>query len=381
MKVNNKKFKVCTNCVMDTSDNLITFDINGVCDHCQNFNKNIKKKINTKDSDSISKLNKIIDKIKSKKKQNYDCLIGISGGVDSCYLAHYAKQVLKLNPLMVHVDTGWNSIESTGNIEKIIDSLELDLVTVVIPWNEMRDLQLSFFKAQHPNLDIPQDHAIFASLYKYAIKNNIKYILNGGNFSTECIREPLEWAYHASDVRHIKDVHKKFGNIKLKKFPLCNIFTYKIYYSFFKGLEVVQPLNYIEYNKLKCMEKLEKLYGWVKYEHKHYESRFTKFFEGYWLLKKFGYDKRKTHFSSLILTNQMNREDAIEKLSNYPINEKEIKNEFSFISKKLDISEDELNTLLNGDNKSFKDYKSSYLIIQFFVKLLRFLKIEARLIR
>jgi len=379
MKVNNKNFKMCTNCVMDTSDSLITFDKNGVCDHCQNFNKNIKNKINLKDS--VSKLKKIIEKIKIKKKQNYDCLIGISGGVDSCYLAHYAKQELKLNPLMVHVDTGWNSIESTGNIEKIIDSLELDLVTIVIPWKEMKDLQLSFFKAQHPNLDIPQDHAIFASLYKYAIKNDIQYILNGGNFSTECIREPLEWAYHASDVRHIKDVHKKFGNIKLKKFPLCNIFTYKIYYRFFKDLKVIQPLNYIEYNKSKCMQKLENLYGWVKYEHKHYESRFTKFFEGYWLLKKFGYDKRKAHFSSLVLTNQMNREDAIEKLSNYPINEKEIKNEFSFISKKLDISEEELNILLEGKNKSFKDYKSSYLIIQFFVKLLRFFKLESRLIR
>ena len=379
MKVENKNFKVCTSCVMDTSDSSITFDKNGVCDHCQNYNKNIRKIVDFKDSKS--RLIKIIEKIKSKKNQHYDCLIGISGGVDSCYLAHYAKQELKLNPLMVHVDTGWNSINSTGNIEKIIDCLNLDLETIVIPWKEMKDLQLSFFKAQHPNLDIPQDHAIFASLYKYAIKNNIKYILNGGNFSTECIREPLEWAYHASDVKHIKDVHKKFGNLKLKKFPLCDIFTYKIYYRFFKGLKVIQPLNYIEYNKSKCMKKLENLYGWVKYEHKHYESRFTKFFEGYWLLKKFGYDKRKAHFSSLILTNQMSREEAIEKLSNYPINEKEIKNEFSFISKKLDISEDELNTLLNGDNKSFKDYKSSYLIIQFFVKLLRFLKIEPRLIR
>ena len=379
MKVENKNFKVCTNCVMDTSDSSITFDKNGVCDHCQNYNKNIRKIVDFKDSKS--RLIKIIEKIKSKKNQHYDCLIGISGGVDSCYLAHYAKQELKLNPLMVHVDTGWNSINSTGNIEKIIDCLNLDLETIVIPWKEMKDLQLSFFKAQHPNLDIPQDHAIFASLYKYAIKNNIKYILNGGNFSTECIREPLEWAYHASDVKHIKDVHKKFGNLKLKKFPLCDIFTYKIYYRFFKGLKVIQPLNYIEYNKSKCMKKLENLYGWVKYEHKHYESRFTKFFEGYWLLKKFGYDKRKAHFSSLILTNQMSREEAIEKLSNYPINEKEIKNEFSFISKKLDITEDELNTILNDENKSFKDYRSSYLIIQFFVKLLRFFKLERRLIR
>ena len=238
-----------------------------------------------------------------------------------------------------------------------------------------------FFKAQHPNLDIPQDHAIFGSLYKYAIENNIKYILTGGNFSTECIREPLEWAYHASDVRHIKDVHNKFGKVKLDNFPLCDIFTYKIYYRFFKGLKVIQPLNFIEYNKEKSMELLKNKYGWIKYDHKHYESRFTKFYEGYWLLKKFGYDKRKAHFSSLILTGQMTREEALNKLSKLPFGQKEIDKEFNFVCKKLDISEDELKIIMDGNNKSFKNYKSSYYVIQFFVKLLRFFGMENRLIR
>ena len=279
------------------------------------------------------------------------------------------------------MDTGWNSLESTNNIEKIVDNLELDLETIVIPWREMRDLQLSFFRAQHPNLDIPQDHAIFGSLYKYAIKNNIKYILTGGNFSTECIREPLEWAYHASDVRHIKDVHNKFGEVKLQSFPLCDIFTYKIYYRFFKRLKVIQPLNFIEFNKEKSMDLLKNKYGWIKYDHKHYESRFTKFYEGYWLLKKFGYDKRKAHFSSLILTDQMTREDALNKLSKPPFDQTEIDKEFNFVCKKLDISEHELKNIMNGDNKSFKNYKSSYYLIQFFVKLLRFLGMENRLIR
>ena len=375
MKVENKNFKVCTSCVMDTSDSSITFDKNGVCDHCQNYNKNIRKIVDFKDSKS--RLIKIIEKIKSKKNQHYDCLIGISGGVDSCYLAHYAKQELKLNPLMVHVDTGWNSINSTGNIEKIIDCLNLDLETIVIPWKEMKDLQLSFFKAQHPNLDIPQDHAIFASLYKYAIKNNIKYILNGGNFSTECIREPLEWAYHASDVKHIKDVHKKFGNLKLKKFPLCDIFTYKIYYRFFKGLKVIQPLNYIEYNKSKCMKKLENLYGWVKYEHKHYESRFTKFFEGYWLLKKFGYDKRKAHFSSLILTNQMTRDEAMNALKEPAYDRQNIKHELEYISSKLDMTPEELQECMNSPLKTYRDYKSQKSIYNLGAKIFRFLKLES----
>ena len=378
MKVELNNFKSCSNCVMDTSDKLISFDQNNECDHCQNFKKNIKNKFNF--TDSSKKLKKIIEKIKSQKNQSYDCLIGISGGVDSCYLAHYVKNDLKLNPLVVHVDTGWNSIKSTNNIEKIIDELKLDLETVVIPWHEMRDLQLSFFKAQHPNLDIPQDHAIFASLYKYAIKNNIKYILTGGNFSTECIREPLEWAYHASDVRHIRDIHKRYGSLKLNKFPLCDIFTYKIYYRFFKGLKVVQPLNFIEYNKELCMDKLQNLYGWMKYEHKHYESRFTKFYEGYWLLKKFGYDKRKAHLSSLILTGQISRDDALSELKNKPYSNEEKIEDFNYISKKLGISETELQNLFNSKNKSFRDYKSNYKLIQFFVNISRILKLERRLI-
>ncbi len=380
MKIDNNKYVVCKTCVMDTSDSKIKFDVNGECDFCQNYKKNIKKNF---ENFNISKkeIFEIAENIKKRSVTKYHCLIGISGGVDSSYLAYFVKKELKLNPLVIHVDTGWNSLESTSNIEKIIDSLELDLETIVIPWKEMRDLQLSFFKAQHPNLDIPQDHAIFGSLYKYAIKNNIKYILTGGNFSTECIREPLEWAYHASDVRHIKDIHNKFGEDKLLNFPLCDIFTYKIYYRFFKGLKVIQPLNYIEYNKEKSMDLLKNKYGWIKYDHKHYESRFTKFYEGYWLLKKFGYDKRKAHFSSLILTGQMTRDDALNKLSKPPFDQIQIDKEFNYVCKKLDISEDELKNIMNKGNKSFKDYKSSYYIIQFFVNLLRFLGIENRLIR
>ena len=380
MKTNRDKFTVCKNCVMDTSDSLLKFDENGICDYCQNFDNNIKGQLENF-LKSRNELNKTIEKIKLKKKNKYDCLIGISGGVDSCFLAHFVKKELNLSPLVVHVDTGWNSIESVNNIEKIVDGLNLDLETIVIPWNEMRDLQLAFFKAQHPNLDIPQDHAIFSSLYKYAVKNKISYILNGGNFSTECIREPLEWAYHASDVRHIKHIHRKYGKIKLNAFPLCDIFTYKIYYRFFKNLKVLQPLNFIDYNKKNAMELLKNLYGWMKYEHKHYESRFTKFYEGYWLLKKFGYDKRKAHFSSLILTKQMTRKEAMDKLDYYPISDEEINNEFNFISQKLDISESKLKLIMQEKNKSFKDYKSSYFIIQFFVKLLRMLKLESRLIR
>tara|TARA_B100001559_G_scaffold317819_1_gene323678 strand:- start:828 stop:1928 length:1101 start_codon:yes stop_codon:yes gene_type:complete len=366
---------------MDTSDAEIIFDANGICDYCLNFQKNIGNFF-FHGKDKAKLVSDYFNKIKKyNKNKKYDCLIGISGGVDSCYLAHILKTKYNLRPLAFHVDTGWNSEISVTNVEKIIDGLDIDLYTEVIDWKEMRDLQLSFFKANHPNLDIPQDHAIFASIYNYAVKNNIKFILTGGNFSTECIREPLEWAYHASDLKHIKEIHRLFGEEKLKNFPFCDIFTYKIYYRFFKNIRVFQPLNYISYNKAEAVNILEENYGWIKYKNKHYESRFTKFYEGYWLRKKFNFDKRRAHFSSLILTNQMTRDDAINKLKEEPLEENEIKNEFRFVCEKLDVSEEYLINLMQGNNKSFKDYKSNYKYIQFFVKLLRLIGWERRIIR
>lgn len=381
MKKNNLQYQLCSNCIMDTTDTSITFNSDGICDYCINFEKNIKSVLNNHQKKNKILVNKLEEIKKSKKSSKYDCIIGISGGIDSCYLAFILKEVYQLEPLVLHVDTGWNSKESVNNIEKIVDGLNLDLFTKVINWREMKDLQLSFFKAQHPNLDIPQDHAIFASLYNFAIENKIKYILTGGNLATECLREPLEWAYHASDVKHIKWIHKKFGTEKLKNFPLCDIFVYKIFYRFFYGLKVFQPLNYIEYNKSEAIKLLEKNFGWEKYSHKHFESRFTKFYEGFWLLKKFGYDKRKAHFSSLILTGQMKREEALVKIKNQPYDDDEAKKLFDYVCEKLEVSPEYLKLLMSKPNKSFKDYKSNYQIINFFVKLCRFLKIENRLIR
>jgi N-acetyl sugar amidotransferase len=377
-----EKYKICTSCVMDTSDQLIKFNKEGICDHCQNFYKNFNNFLSQKTIYEDNELEKISKKIRLKRtKDGYDCLIGLSGGIDSSYLAHCVVKKMNLNPLVVHVDTGWNSKESVNNIEKIVDNLNLDLHTEVIYWKEMRDLQLSFFKASHPNLDIPQDHAIWASIHSFALKNNIKYLLTGGNFSTECIREPLAWSYHASDTMHIRSIQKKFGSMRLEKFPLCNIFTYRIYYKFIKGLRVMQPLNFINYNKSEAVKILQDNYGWINYSHKHYESRFTKFFEGYWLRKKFNYDVRKVHFSSLILTRQLTRKAALEKLEKDPYDQKDIDNEINYVQSKLNISKKEFDEYLNLPNKSFKDYKSYNSIIQFFVYLLRFLKIEKRLIR
>ena len=371
--------QICTKTVMDTTDPNIKFNKSGESHYYTNFIKNIIP-IWKNDNSKFYQLEKIADKIKKDSKKNdFDCIIGISGGVDSSYLVYLAKEILGLRPLIYHVDAGWNSQLAVSNIEKIIDKLNLDLHTDVIYWPEMKDLQLSFFKAQVPHLDTPQDHAFFSSMYNYASKYKVKYILNGGNFSTECIREPLEWHYHASDLKQLKDIHSKFGNLKLDKFPTADIFKYKFYYRFVKSIKVIQPLNMIKYIKSEAIDLLQRKFDWKEYSHKHYESRFTKFYEGYWLLNKFGYDKRKAHYSSLILTNQMTREDALKKIFVAPYTE-EIEDDFEYVANKLEISVMELKNLMNGENKSFRDYNSNYLLINFFTKLARLAGIEKRII-
>ena len=371
--------QICTKTVMDTTDPNIKFNKSGESHYYTNFIKNIIP-VWKNDNSKFYQLEKIADKIKKDSKKNdFDCIIGISGGVDSSYLVYLAKEILGLRPLIYHVDAGWNSQLAVSNIEKIIDKLNLDLHTDVIYWPEMKDLQLSFFKAQVPHLDTPQDHAFFSSMYNYASKYKVKYILNGGNFSTECIREPLEWHYHASDLKQLKDIHSKFGNLKLDKFPTADIFKYKFYYRFVKSIKVIQPLNMIKYIKSEAIDLLQRKFDWKEYSHKHYESRFTKFYEGYWLLNKFGYDKRKAHYSSLILTDQMTREDALKKISVAPYTE-EIEDDFEYVANKLEISVMELKNLMNGENKSFRDYNSNYLLINFFTKLARLAGIEKRII-
>lgn len=376
-----KKYQICTSCVMDTTDPNISFDSKGVCNHCNNFYQNLKPDWDTKLNNS-SELNAVIEKIKkSGKGKDHDCILGISGGVDSSYMAYLAKEKFGLRPLLFHVDAGWNSQEAVNNIEKIVEKLNLDLITEVVNWEEMRDLQLSFFKAGVPHLDTPQDHVFIAGLYNFASKNGIKYILNGGNYSTECIREPLDWHYHASDLRQLKDIHEKFGTMKLKTLPLAGIFRYRLYYRLFKGINVFQPLNYISYKKEDSIVELEEKFGWQRYSHKHYESRFTKFYEGYWLLSKFGYDKRKAHFSSLILTGQKDRNDALEELKSKPIDEDTQKKEYEYIASKLDITVEELKELENLPNKSFRDYKSINDFISFGIKVFQKLGIEKRVIQ
>lgn len=366
---------------MDTSDRGISFDAAGVCDHCRNFYQNILPNWHT-DERGWQALQKIANKIRrAGAGQDHDCLIGISGGVDSSYLTYLAKEKLGLRPLVFHVDAGWNSLAAVNNIERLVDSLGLDLYTHVVDWPEMRDLQVAFFRAQVPHIDTPQDHAFFAALYNFAMKHRFKYILTGANYSTECIRNPLEWHYHATDLVHLKDIHARFGMRPLVKFPLTDIFTYKIFYPLLRGLRVVHPLNYVPYVKQAAMQLLSERFGWQTYEHKHYESRFTRFYEGYWQPRKFGIDKRRRDFSSLILTKQMTREEALERIAKPAYDPETIAQDFEYVATKLDLSVAELQAIMDGPTRNYADYRNNARLIELGTRTLQLFGLEKRAIR
>lgn len=371
-----QEYKICTNCVMDTTDSKIQFDENGYCDHCNNFYKNILPNWYPNET-GARELEKIVNKIKRDgKNKQYDCLIGLSGGVDSSYLVYFAREKLGLRPLVFLVDTGWSLDVANENVERLIKGLNLDIHTKVVDWDEMRDLQLAFFKSQVPNQDI-QDHAIFAALYNFAAKNDFKYVLTGANFSTECIREPIEWA-HVNDLTQIKDIYRKFGTRPLRKFPMCGMFKYRLYYRYIKGMKIVQPLNLIPYVKEDAIKELYERFGWERYQNKHFENVFTRFYEGYWLPKKFGYDKRRAHFSSLIVTGQLTREEALEILKEPPYPVEEAMQDMEVIASKLGITKAEFEKLMNGENKTYRDYKSSLTLIKAAIKLAQFVGFEKR---
>ncbi len=304
--------KICTVCVMDTSDPDIQFDEEGVCNHCRKYEKIMRCRVYS-DEEKQQKLKHLANKIKEEgKNKEYDCIIGVSGGIDSTMVAYIVKKKLGLRPLAVHLDNGWDSELSIKNIEKICKVLDIDLFTHVLDWEEFKDVQLSFLKSSFINTEMPTDHAIMAVLFQVADEKRISYIINGSNFTTEGIL-PNSWVYDVRDWKFIEGIHKKFGKLKVKTFPHYGLID-MFHYLFIKRIKFVTILDYIDYNKKDAMKLIEKELGWKYYGVKHYESIFTRFYQGYILPRKFKIDKRRAHLSTLICSGQITREEALEEL-------------------------------------------------------------------
>lgn len=340
---------------MDTTDPEITFDDSGVCSYCRAFEAQYPDFDIEKPVFDPADLELKIEEIKKRGKgKEYDCIVGLSGGVDSSYVAFLAKQY-GLRPLCVHFDSGWNSELAVKNIENIVNILGFDLYTYVCDWREMKDLQLSFFRAGVANGDIPQDHAFLAGLHEIANKHGIRYLINGHNVATEYVM-PMAWGYTSHDIKHIKSIQKKFGKVKLKNYPTYTAFQKFVYYKYINPIESFNILNYIKFNKAEVKKFLMAELGWRDYGGKHYESRFTKFFQAHYLPHKFGFDKRKPHLASLILTGQMTKEEAEKELLKPLYDDEDLRLDKEFMANKLGISIEELQTILDSETKSHYDY-------------------------
>jgi len=343
---------------MDTTDSAIVFDEKGVCDHCNTFYEKIEPNWDT-GAKGRAELDKMIEVIKAAGKgKDFDCIIGMSGGIDSSYLVYAAKELFGLRPLVFHVDAGWNSQIAVNNIERLVDGLGLDLFTEVIDWEEMKDLQRACFRSGVSHIDTPQDHSFFAAMYKFATQHGVKHILTGANYSTECIRNPLEWMYFQSDSRQIRDIHRQFGERPLQNFALTSILWHKVWLPYVRRISVLRPLNSLPYIKTEARQLLMDRFGWQPYPQKHFESRFTRFYESYWLPERFGYDVRKVQFSSLIITGQMSRDEALAELAKPPYDAQTIGQEIEFVANKLDISVDDLMGYMALPKKTYKDYRN-----------------------
>lgn len=347
----------CTRCVMDTSDPWITFNDEGVCNHCQASDAYIAT-VGTPE-DRQRRLEQLVDQLKARGKgKDYDCIMGLSGGVDSSYLAWFAVKKLGLRPLVVHVDAGWNSELAVNNIQNIVQKLDLDMHTLVIDWPEIRDIQRAFFRAGIANLDVPQDHAFIASLYSEARKYGIKDILNGGNMQTESIL-PNAWGYDASDAVSLKAIHDKFGTVKLKNYPTIGKFRQLFYYPYVTKMRVHRPLELIDYSKDGAKKLLMEELGWRDYGGKHYESVFTKFFQAHYLPTKFGYDKRLAHYASLVVSGQMTREQAQGEMQKPLYDLQELEEDKAFWIKKLGITEEEFERVMAEKPSFHTDFANS----------------------
>ena len=364
------EYRVCEKCVMDTTATEIEFHTSVGCTFCIDFDERIKAELKQDTSEAQLKLfaERVIG---SKGRQKYDCIIGVSGGVDSSYVAILTKQ-LGLNPLAIHVDNGWNSELAVKNIEELCNRLNIDLETVVLNWNEFRDIQRSFMFSSISNIEIPTDHAIWATLIKQASKHKIKYIISGSNAANESIM-PTSWLYGSKDAKIIKSIHKTFGSTKMRHYPYLTIFDY-VWNLYVKRRKWIPILNYTNFNKEKAKAILMKEYNWKDYGGKHYESIFTRFFHAYYLPKKFGIDLRRAYYSAEVCSDGIDRLDALRHLESPPASERIIKNDITYVKKKLKLTDLEFNKIMAEQPRNHLEYSNNAHLWQSFSKYVSYFR-------
>ena len=363
--------RVCARCVMDTSDEDITFDADGRCSHCAHYAQRARTEL-FEGAEGERRLDAIVQRIRRDGRgRSYDCIIGVSGGADSSYVAYLVKQ-RGLRPLAVHLDNGWNSELAVHNVSKLLNALGIDLYTHVIDWEEFRDLQLAFLKAGVANCEAPTDHAITALLYRIAAREGVRHIISGSNVVGEAIL-PASWGYDNKDWRQIRAIHRRFGTIPLRTYPHLTAGHFA-YYTFVRGIRFVRILNHVRYVKKDAIGLMERELGWRNYGAKHHESIYTRFFQAYLLPTKFGIDKRRAHFSTLICSGQMTREEALVQLAQPPCPPQQVRDDREFVIKKLGLSADEFDRIVSAPPKSHKDYPSNRVVFEKLGFLVRFAK-------
>lgn len=375
-----RKYQICTCCVMDTSDPEIEFDEKGVCNRCNEYKNRILPDWNYGNGHE-EELNRLLSDIKKKGiGKEYDCILGLSGGLDSTYMLHLAVKEWGLRPFVFHIDAGWNLPVAEENIKKVTDKLGVKLHIEKMDWDEMREIQLAWFKSGLENLDVPQDHAFIALIDRYSRKLGVKYILNGYNISTEVIADPASWSegYQTGDKKFLKDVIKKYSRIPIKKYTFTTGFKHKFVNPYIHHVKTIKPLNLIPITKKQMIDTLSAEYGYIPYGQKHFEDMLTKFMEGWWSPKKYGHDIRRAQLSSLVVTGQISRDEALRILEQPPLTDEESRELFTQVAKKLEISDEELMNMFNMSRTKEK-FKNGSKMYKFGIKVFEVLGLEKRI--
>jgi len=342
---------------MDSTVPDIQFFADGRCSCCRHYDEVCVKDLHS-DSDGQQRLEGLIEKIRRDGRgRSYDCLIGMSGGVDSSYVAYLVAKKYGLRALAVHLDNGWNTELAVANVERLVKALHIDLITHVLDWNEFRDIQVAFLKSGISNIEIPTDHAIWAVLLRTANKHGIPYIIAGNNVTTESIM-PESWLYGSKDSRLIKAIHKRFGKVEMKSYPSLSTFDY-VYFLLARGIRWIPILNYIDYVKADAKRLLIEELSWRDYGGKHYESIFTRFFHASYLPEKFGFDLRKSYLSALVCSGQITRQQALDELANPPAAAEILRQDRDYVLKKLGLSNEDYDRIVREKPKSYRDYPNS----------------------